>query len=350
MTTTLSPVDVARPRRWAALWAGAYGALALGWTLTGSGWPFAGDEANPLLGALAPEVGAPLFAAVLLAAAVTAAVLAGPGANHLRGAGRRLLLAAGWTVAAALLVVVPDFSVLALTGYAPMLILGAPFGWPDVAHSEVFTWPLVNKVACMVGGLLLARTLLSWQRRTRGACASCGRGACPVHDQGALQRAARVAVGVAVAVPLAYAVTRYAWVLGVPLSLDAEELRELRAGGAVWAGAGLATFGVAGAGLTLGLVQRWGEVFPRWVPGLAGRRVPVLLAVVPATYVALAVIAAGLGLVGSPMGAQMLRERDPWVAIYLLWPVWGVALGVATYAYHLRRRGSCRTCGRGGQR
>ncbi|UPK74879.1 hypothetical protein MU582_20985 [Nocardioidaceae bacterium SCSIO 66511] len=32
----------------------------------------------------------------------------------------------------------------------------------------------------------------------------------------------------------------------------------------------------------IGLVARWGEVFPRWLPGLRGRRVPISLAVIPA--------------------------------------------------------------------
>jgi hypothetical protein len=32
----------------------------------------------------------------------------------------------------------------------------------------------------------------------------------------------------------------------------------------------------------VGLVSTWGEVFPRWVPVLRGRRVPALGAVVPA--------------------------------------------------------------------
>ena len=31
----------------------------------------------------------------------------------------------------------------------------------------------------------------------------------------------------------------------------------------------------------------------------------------------------------------------------LLWPLWGAALGAATLAYHRRRRGACRSCGRG---
>ena len=34
--------------------------------------------------------------------------------------------------------------------------------------------------------------------------------------------------------------------------------------------------------LTLGLVKPWGEVVPRWVPALGGRRVPPAAAVVPA--------------------------------------------------------------------
>jgi hypothetical protein len=32
----------------------------------------------------------------------------------------------------------------------------------------------------------------------------------------------------------------------------------------------------------VGLVSTWGEVFPRWIPVLGGRRVPTLAAVVPA--------------------------------------------------------------------
>lgn len=45
--------------------------------------------------------------------------------------------------------------------------------------------------------------------------------------------------------------------------------------------------------LTLGLIQRWGEVFPRWMIGLRGRRVPPMLAVIPAALVAVLVTSAG---------------------------------------------------------
>ncbi len=46
----------------------------------------------------------------------------------------------------------------------------------------------------------------------------------------------------------------------------------------------------------LGLVHRWGEVFPRWMIGLAGRRVPIALAVVPASLVSVLLIVGGIGI------------------------------------------------------
>ena len=46
----------------------------------------------------------------------------------------------------------------------------------------------------------------------------------------------------------------------------------------------------------LGLVQRWGEVFPRWMIGLAGRRVPIALAVVPASLASVLLIVGGIGI------------------------------------------------------
>ncbi|MFF5171585.1 hypothetical protein ACFY3U_02990 [Micromonospora sp. NPDC000089] len=116
--------------------------------------------------------------------------------------------------------------------------------------------------------------------------------------------------------------------------------------GLVWAGAGLGAFAVAGAILTLGLVRPWGERFPRWMVGLAGRRVPTMLAVVPATVVALAVTAGSLGLVTAPRFWELTGGLSLTTLPMLLWPVWGVALAVATYAYRLRRRGACARCGR----
>jgi hypothetical protein len=335
----------------AAAWAAGYGVVALLWTISGDGFPFGpGDPGGDLslLRTLRAGVGAPLFAGVLLATAVAALAMAGPHAVHLHGLPRRLLLAFGWAVAAALLLVVPDARLLALAGYAPMLLLGAPFGWPPVDYAEVFTWPLLNQLCSVAGGFLLARTVLVWQFRTRGACVACGRGEATsvAMTPASAARWGRWAAYLAAVIPVLYALTRLAWLAGIPLGIPEAFLRELHDSGAVWAGAGLGAFGIAGGILTLGLVQRWGEVFPRWLPGLAGRRVPVLLAVVPATVVAVLVTSASLSLLTNGALLDLLGTAGMAVLPMLLWPLWGVALGAATLAYYLRRRGRCGRCGR----
>ena len=351
------PSPAARRRWWpdrtgylAAGWAAAYGTVALVWTVTGAGFPFGRDDPHreaSLLRELSAGVAAPLFAGVLLATAVAMLAMAGPHAVRLRGLPRVLLLGWAYAVAAGLAIVVPDVSLLTLAGYAPMLIIGAPFGWPPVDYAAVFTWSIGNKALCLLGGLLVARAAVTWQRRTAGGCLSCGRRPADDGTAAAALRWGRGAVYVAVAVPVLYAVTRFAWLAGIPLGLSTDDLRALRDSGGVWAGAGLGAFAVVGAVLTLGLVQRWGEVFPRWMIGLAGRRVPVRLATVPATLVAVLVTAGGLALLSAPMFVDKLSTAPAIVMPMLLWPVWGAALALAGYAYHLRRRGACPRCGRG---
>jgi hypothetical protein len=121
----------------------------------------------------------------------------------------------------------------------------------------------------------------------------------------------------------------------------------------------LATFGLVGAVLMLGLVQRWGEVFPRWMVGLAGRRVPIALAVVPASLVSVLLVVGGISIwsgyaqmvaalvAGGAEGIGLIGGVVFQVGPTLLFPVWGVALAVATLGYYYRRRGPCRVCGRG---
>ena len=329
-----------------------YGTLALVWAVTGRGFPFGpgdpGNGASPLR-ALSPEAGAPLFAAVLLLAAV--AVLAMRGRDTLPGPARAGLLAYAWAVVAALLVLLPDTRVLTFAGYLPILIVGAPFGYPPVDYGDVFTWTLANQVLAIAVGLLLARATLRWQFRSHGDCAACGRGdrESGWAHAGSAARWGRWAAWTAAAIPAAYAVVRLAWAAGIPLGISRDFLDDMHATGLVWAGAGLGAFALAGSVLTLGLVQRWGEVFPRWMPGVAGRRVPVRLATVPASLVAISVTSASVGFLTTDGFLTMFTGGASLATLpMLLWPLWGVALGAATLAYRLRRRGPCGRCGRGG--
>jgi hypothetical protein len=157
--------------------------------------------------------------------------------------------------------------------------------------------------------------------------------------------------------PVLYAVTRYAWALGFSLGLSEKDVPQ---GQGAWvSGVFLATFGLVGVLLTFGLVQRWGEVFPRWMIGLAGRRVPIALAVVPASLVSVLLVVGGT-VVWSHLprmvarlaarGADSVEIVGALVSVVggvLLFPVWGVALAVATLGYCYRRRHPCGVCGRG---
>ncbi|MGH3085802.1 MAG: hypothetical protein ACRDSJ_00620 [Rubrobacteraceae bacterium] len=344
----------------AAVWSLFYGTLGLYWALGGAGFPF-GTESDSgaagisiLAGARANTV-APIIAGLGLAGAVAAVAMA---RGRSRSILRVVLLAFAWIVAATLAIFLPDYRVLVAVAYAPIAFVGAPFGWPPVNYFEAaLPWPVINQFLCIGGGLVWAGAALAYHRRVRGACGNCGRSDARAGwtTPEAAARWGRWAVYVSFVVPILYALTRGAWAVGIPLGITAEFLGELQSTGLVWAGAGLAAVAVGGAFLTLGLIQRWGEVFPRWVPLLSERRVPIPLAVVPASLVSVLVGAAGvmfvrLTLFGTfRLGERTLALDENWAALApeLLWPLWGAALGAATLAYYYRRRGACGHCGRG---
>jgi hypothetical protein len=162
-------------------------------------------------------------------------------------------------------------------------------------------------------------------------------------------------VTVAVAVPVLYALTRWAWALGIPLGVTSEFLREeaRETPDIFLAGAMLATVAVGGALLTVGLIRPWGEIYPRWIPYLRGKPVKPRTAIIPASLVAVLIFTAGVHAIRAelfgyyPENSGLGEENWGTTAPGLLWPLWGVALGGAVLAYHLRRRGPCRRCGRG---
>ncbi|MEV4222438.1 hypothetical protein [Nonomuraea sp. NPDC049725] len=115
-----------------------------------------------------------------------------------------------------------------------------------------------------------------------------------------------------------------------------------------------AAFLLGGTLLPLALVHRWGRIWPRWVPGLAGRRVPRPLVLWPGAGVSAGLVAyfgAGLGQMVSerlngrnpfpPQDGLALPEAFFWVSVpaYL---VWGAGMAVAAISYALRTRDTAR--------
>ncbi|WP_234335685.1 hypothetical protein [Streptomyces rimosus] len=136
------------------------------------------------------------------------------------------------------------------------------------------------------------------------------------------------------------------WRMGVMLAVPGFGTAEAREQGAGLDLYLIVLFAVSeGLGLlTLGLIQPWGEVVPRWIPLLGGRPVRPLAAVVPAMLGALA----AMGVVyyfflsilfgGFPPG-HTVTEEAVLTACYLPLLAWGPLLGLVTYAYYRRRTG-----------
>ena len=157
---------------------------------------------------------------------------------------------------------------------------------------------IAHQLLCLIGGFLWLAATVSYARRSGDACLYCGRRDSPEwwNSPEHAARWGRIAVYVAMVAPFFYALTRYAWAMGLPLGMSEEYLRQGQETGTwIW-GLFLATFGLVGAVLMLGLVQHWGEVFPRWMIGLAGRRIPIALAVVPASLVSVLLVVGGIGI------------------------------------------------------
>jgi hypothetical protein len=277
--------------------------------------------------------------------------------------GRTALPAAGATYAVVLGVVVPDVQLLAVLGYALALagppvvvvllaagarrsprnllalaviagavalgVLVGEIGAPTLqmlravrdGAERVGTRPLVLAVM-LAGGVLFAALTMAATRRDAAGATVLGR-------PGRLDRWGRAATWVAAACPLPYVLVRMTWLTPWPLGVpDGQSLD----GGVRVFGLLLGLAALGGALLTLGLVARWGEVFPAWLPGLRGRPVPVLAAVLPAGVVSVVLCAASVSLVLLSAQAGMA-----WLVLLIPAPVWGPALGLATLAYHRRR-------------
>ncbi|MBX7554114.1 hypothetical protein ABZX95_37615 [Streptomyces sp. NPDC004232] len=157
-------------------------------------------------------------------------------------------------------------------------------------------------------------------------------------------RWARNAARLAVLTPLPSSLWRLPMAWGWMMGFGPEAKRTLHVPG--WGSlyiVGLTVFSEVFAFLTLGLVQSWGEVWPRWVPGLRGRSVPVPAAVIPALAGAGLVMLYSAGLIhnmfvnpdpDAPHGISVVVLNLCYAPIIL----WGPLLLAVTVHYWRRRR------------
>jgi len=354
-------------QRWApyaaVAWSLIYAVLGIYWAVSKRGFPYTpeimSDGMEPLLGRFGPGVA---WIVVMLAGIPAAAV----GAAMLRGLRGRVLrplfISAGTLLAGVLLLFMTGLNLLVMVGYLPAAVLGhLPVEKNQAFLSAWAQWAMIHQLLCLIGGFLWLAATVCYTRRSGNACLYCGRHEGPEGwtSPARAARWGRIAVYVAMVAPIFYAVTRYAWALGFPLGMSEEYLRQGQESGIWTGGLFLATFILVGAILMLGLIQHRGEVFPRWIIGLSGHRVPIALAVVPASFASVLLVVGGIGIwtgldqmitnaeAAGANGMELFGEIIFQLGPTLLFPVWGVALAVATLAYYYRRRGPCNVCGCG---
>lgn len=353
--TTAPTAAAARtaPITWAVLaWSAVAIALGLGWVagLLPPGVPD-GDGFGSLYGRWGTGAAAWITLALGVAGAACAVVMMRP------GRGGRAVAYTAWGMSAAVVVLFVTGSLLAFLGYTMIMPVAGWFvpGLVGLWAEQLVMPESLGLFFFAAGAALWAVAGLSALRAARHACPDCGRAHdWTPHTEHATRvralRVGRIAVLIACLSSLLYPSIRFPWLFGITPGMGADFAEQLQDDpGTLAIGVGLGSAGVVGAVLMLGLVQRWGVRFPFWMVGLAGRRVPIALAVVPATVVAVALIAMGRSVIVQFALDQvgMTNAEALHTAVFMSMPVWGVALAVAVAAYAVRRRAECETCERG---
>lgn len=328
----------------AVVWSLLYGGMHLYWLFGGTGYPFQIEKSadhlfSAMITYLPTKVGGVLFVILCLLGVCFGLIML----KHKKlPFPRWLLIGYSWGFAFSLILFIPDISLIASIAYAFLF-------------KFAFNWQMVNQIICIIGALLWMFTVIAYQRKTRNACEYCGR--TEDGETFILVRKAQLITYIAALAPIPYAITRFAWAMNIPLGVDTnfpEEFSRINSAARLteW------VFGflcVGGSILTLGLIQKWGEVFPRWFPLIGGKRVPISLAVIPAFIVALPVTTAGfiftfeflsLTLHFTTTDSIILEQLWGAVGPMVFWIPWGVFLGLSAIAYYYRRRGRCSHCGR----
>lgn len=352
MTTSPSTRRGNRIMYLAGIWSAAYGILGIYWLQGGAGFPFGKNDPGAELSIIKNiTIESGSLATIILGflGAIIALFMTKRSTNRLL---QIIFKIFGISMVLVLFLVITDYRLLAAIAYVPVVLLNSLFRWfEEISLAILFPWQVINQIICIIGGIFWASATLVYHRQINGACTYCGRK--QNQDANATSvntfRWGKWATYIAVVIPLIYSITRYAWALGIPLGISADLFKQGQAYNTWIAGSGLATVAVCGSILTLGLIKPWGEVFPGWMLGFAGKKVPPALAIIPATVIAIIITSAGINFSWSLLSGDLSQfaGSENWAAEapVLFWPFWGISLGIATLAYYYRRRGRCKYCG-----
>ncbi|WP_244305096.1 hypothetical protein [Kitasatospora cheerisanensis] len=331
----------------AAGWAVLYAGVEVGWAVTGTAVQWKEHSSY------AP--GVQLFLAGL-------ALLAG-GASL--ASGRTLGRPGRVGVSVVLAVALPVF-VVGMNGLPIYFVTLATLSGVESATG------LAQVLLNTAGAALLLLVGLAYRRRLRGRCPRCGHphdgpGDGPLAHPSASRaaRRTRLASYLSLCGLLPWAGAKTVWTLGGnALGVSGEAWQRSTDAVASGPAKAVASAGIdvtvlaamLGVFLLLGLLYRWGQVFPRWTLFLAGRRVPRLLPLVPAwlTGIPLTMYGAALLVLAPLLALGVLPAIDPsppftssagvtWFVAFggLAFAGLGIALLLAATSYASRTRPAC---------
>ncbi|MET9263027.1 hypothetical protein [Amycolatopsis sp. NPDC004079] len=132
--------------------------------------------------------------------------------------------------------------------------------------------------------------------------------------------------------------------VGIPFGLAESELTAMQTPG--WGSLYLVFLTVLSEGLgflALGLIQQWGETWPRWIPFAGGKPVDAAKVVIVSSIGAVGTTVYGGLYVYTTFNAEMAGAAwaNPLInVIYLPLLAWGPLLAAVTWHYHRRTRRS----------
>lgn len=323
----------------AALWSLLYGLLGLYWLLGGNGFPFGkNDSRAEMMGSfltnLNVEVGGTVIAIAGLVGTVVAIAMIMTWGSHFP---RAIFLSFAWIMSLTLIFIVPDSRIVQNFAYLFLL------------YFDLMDWRVINQVFCIVGGFIWGGSAIAYSRLSQNACGHCGRNdATEGSSAKATAKWGKWVTYLAVLMALPYGIIRWAWALGIPLGTNDSSMVGNEDN--VLAEAILGGLCIGGGILTLGLIKRWGLIFPRWCFYLAGKQIPIWFVMVPAVLMSAIITITGLKL--SPqiilmiVNGSITYENWGQFVPFLFWLPWGITLGIAILAYYLKRRGRCKHCGK----
>lgn len=239
-----------------------------------------------------------------------------------------------WIMCVTLLWIVPDARI------------AQNFAYLFLFHFDLIDGAVLLQFYCILGGLIWGATALSMQRRFREACVACGRSLRAATTDS--KRWGKWVTYFSALMVLPYGISRISWGFGFPLAVHDEQMAETIIHATLderLIEFVLGGLHIGGGILILGLIQRWGEIFPRWLPFLSGKRVPVWFAVISATLASIIFMTLGSKVFLQILGG-ITAENWGMIGPGLFWLPLGLSLSLVTYDYYLRRRGQCKRCGR----